>query len=118
MVPRIVRIVLYWSIWASATRVSAWLQQPPAAFAQTRKTTTTTTTTTTTRTFEPVSRRFSTASPEGEVAVTAGVVYDAKKIRNFSIIAHIGTSCWTIIKESDIGTLPSIAIVRSCSSHV
>ena len=38
--------------------------------------------------FQPRARLFSTASSEG-VATTAGVVYDAKKIRNFSIIAHI-----------------------------
>ena len=87
MVSRILRnaalSLLCWTIWATSSGVSAWIQ--PAAFARTKTTTTTTTTTRTTYD----SRRYSTASPEEGVAVTAGVVYDAKKIRNFSIIAHI-----------------------------
>lgn len=37
-----------------------------------------------------LTHRFSTTSPaSGEAMTTGGLAYDAKKIRNFSIIAHI-----------------------------
>ena len=38
------------------------------------------------RSFSP---RLHSTTSEGEVATTAGIAYDAKKIRNFSIIAHV-----------------------------
>ena len=72
----VVRILLLLA-WASS---SALAFLPPTAFRASNG--------------RPVSQSWlhSTATPE-DVTTTAGIVYNAKKIRNFSIIAHIDVSC-------------------------
>lgn len=90
-----------------STRTTAWvLPQTPLQQQHQRRRRPTTA-------FRPRARLYSTASPQ-DVATTAGIVYDAKKIRNFSIIAHIdhGTCVRACVRVYGIpkGGMPCVCV--------